>query len=147
MRDRFTGLGTLLKLKPHGESFLTLADFSTINIPSSGTSLDISEPSPQPSPLPSLLPPRSNQIRALVGYGDLNRRGWNGDVGFSYDVTEGIFQNQVVQISYNGSCCGIGLEYRRFELGTIRVENQFRVVLLIANIGSAGNLRRQEKIY
>lgn len=147
VRDRFTGLGTLLKLKPRGESFITLADFSTINIPSTGTSLDISEPSPQPSPQPSLLPPRSNQIRALVGYGDLNRRGWNGDVGFSYDITQGIFQNQVVQVSYNGSCCGIGLEYRRFELGTIRVENQFRIVLLIANIGSAGNLRRQEKIY
>jgi LPS-assembly protein len=146
-RGQFTALGVLLKLKPRGESFLTLADFSTINIPSSGTLLDTSEPSPQPSPLPLLLPPRSNQIRALVGYGDLNRRGWNGDVGFSYDVTEGIFQNQVVQVSYNGSCCGIGLEYRRFELGNIRVENQFRIVLLIANIGSAGNLRRQEKIY
>jgi hypothetical protein len=29
----------------------------------------------------------------------------------------------------------------------VRVENQYRIVLLIANIGSAGNLRRQEKIF
>jgi LPS-assembly protein len=143
VRGKFTGIGTLLKLKPYHDSFITLGNFSTINIPSSSTLL----PPPNPSHSPPLLPPRSNQIRALVGYGDLNRPGWNADVGVSYDVTENIFQNQVAQLSYNGSCCGIGLEYRRFELGNVRVENQFRIVFLIANIGSAGNLRRQEKIF
>jgi hypothetical protein len=29
----------------------------------------------------------------------------------------------------------------------VRSENQYRIVLLIANLGSAGNLRRQEKIF
>jgi LPS-assembly protein len=86
-------------------------------------------------------------VRALVGYGDLNRQGFNTAVGFSYDVTQKAFQNQVIQLSYNGSCCGIGFEYRRLSLGNVRVENQFRIVLLIANIGSAGNLRRQEKVF
>ena len=38
-------------------------------------------------------------------------------------------------------------EYRRISLGTVRSENQYRIVLLIANLGSAGNLRRQEKIF
>ena len=49
--------------------------------------------------------------------------------------------------SYNGSCCGLALEYRRIALGAIRSENQFRVAFLIANIGTAGNLRRQEKLF
>jgi len=56
-------------------------------------------------------------------------------------------QNQLAQVSYNGSCCGIAFEYRRLALGTIRTENQFRLALIIANIGTFGNLRRQEKIF
>ena len=89
----------------------------------------------------------SNQVRALAGYGDLNRPGWNVTFGASYDFTLGAFQNQMAQISYNGSCCGIGFEYRRFSFGTIRNENQYRIVFRIANLGSVGNLRRQEKIF
>jgi LPS-assembly protein len=58
-----------------------------------------------------------------------------------------VFQNQIVQVGYNGSCCGIGFEFRRFSFGTIRNENQYSVVFRIANLGSAGNLRKQEKIF
>jgi len=50
-------------------------------------------------------------------------------------------------VSYNGHCCGLGFEYRRLALGTVRSENQFRVALLIANLGTFGSLRRQEKIF
>jgi LPS-assembly protein len=135
-RGRFTALGSLLKLKPYRESFITLADFSVVNLPLSG-----------PTPPGTTFEPRSNQVRALVGYGDLNRPGFNGAIGLAYDVTQHTFQNQLVQFSYNGSCCGIGFEYRRFALGNVRIENQYRIVILIANIGSAGNLRRQEKIF
>jgi LPS-assembly protein len=39
------------------------------------------------------------------------------------------------------------VEYRRLSLGEIRTENQFRVSINIANIGTFGNLRREEKIY
>ena len=134
-RGQITGIGTLLKLKPFRESFLTLADFSTINIPPTSPSN------------PNIFQPRSNQVRALVGYGDLNRRGWNTAFGMSYDVTQRVFQNQLAQLSYNGSCCGIGFEYRRLTLGNVRSENQYRLVLLIANIGSVGNVRRQDKIF
>jgi LPS-assembly protein len=56
-------------------------------------------------------------------------------------------QNQFVEVSYNGSCCGLSLEYLRISLGEIRTENQFRVSLNIANIGTIGNLRHEEKIF
>jgi LPS-assembly protein len=134
-RGRADAFGTLLKVRPYRESFITVAEFSVLNLP------------PAASSSSTAFLPRSNQIRALVGYGDLNRQGFNTAVGFSYDVTQKAFQNQVVQLSYNGTCCGIGLEYRRLSLGNVRVDNQFRIVLLIANIGSAGNLRRQEKVF
>jgi LPS-assembly protein len=134
-RRQLKSIGTLLKLKPYKDSFLTLAHFSTQNLPTN------------PEPPPPNFEQRSNQVRALIGYGDLTRHGWNATFGASYDVTQQDFQNQIVQVNYNGSCCGFGVEYRRLSLGSIRNENQFRIVLLIANLGSAGNLRRTEKVF
>ena len=72
-RNRLTAIGTLLKLKPYKESFLTLAHFSTLNLPLN------------PSPPPANFEQHSNQLRALAGYGEPNRRGWNVMFGASYD--------------------------------------------------------------
>ena len=127
VRHKLTSAGTLLKLRPYNNFNFTVAHFSIDNT--------------------TVLQPLANQIRAQVGYGDLNRRGWNAMLGFSYDVKQGILQNQVAQVSYNGSCCGIALEYRRLAIPPVRTENQFRVALTIANIGTFGNLRRQEKLF
>jgi LPS-assembly protein len=134
-RGRITAIGTLLKLKPYKESFVTLAHFSTLNLPEN------------PSPPPLNFEPRSNQVRTLFGYGDMNRTGWSTTFGASYDFAQNAFQNQIAEISYNGSCCGVGFEYRKFSFGQIRNENQFEGVFRIANLGSLGNLRRQEKIF
>ncbi len=134
-RNRLTAIGTLLKLKPYKESFITLAHFYTLNLPVN------------PNPIPANFEQHSNQVRTLFGYGDQNRRGWNVMLGASYDFNLNEFQNQIFEAGYNSSCCGIGFEYRRFSFGTIRNENQYSVVIRIANIGSAGNMRRQEKIF
>lgn len=135
VRNRLSAIGTLLKLKPYKESFLTLAHFSTLNLPVN------------PAPPPLNFEQRSNQVRALIGYGDVNRRGWNASFGASYDITQQTFQNQLAQVNYNSSCCGIGFEVRRFSFGTIRNENLYMAVFRIANLGSVGNLRRQERIF
>lgn len=126
-QGRATVLGTLVKVRPWRESFFTLAQFAIRGDP--------------------VLQPRANQIRAQAGWGELNRKGWNAAFSFSYDARQELFQNQVAQISYNGSCCGLAFEYRRLALGPVRTENQFRVSLLIANIGTFGNLRRRERIF
>jgi LPS-assembly protein len=133
--NRTTAIGTLLKLRPYKQSFITLAHFSLLNLP-------LNPPSPPPN-----FRQRSNQVRTLFGYGESNRRGWNVTFGASYDFSQSVFQNQIAEATYNGSCCGIGFEYRRFSFGTIRNENQYSVVIRIANLGSLGNLRRQEKIF
>lgn len=140
-RGQMTAIGSLVKIRPYKKSFFTLAHFSTINIPPFSPPI-----SPTIPPL-SAFEPYSNQIRALFGYGDSTRPGWNTDFGFSYDISQQLFQNQVAQISYNGSCCGIGFEYRRLALGPVRNENEFGLVFRIANIGSFGNVRRQESIF
>jgi len=125
--QKITAIGTLVKVKPYSEFFATVAHFRFQADPA--------------------LQPLSNQVRALFGYGSLNRKGFNATAGISYDVTNGVLQNQIAQINYNGGCCGIALEYRRINLGPVRTENQFRVAFIIANLGTFGNLRRQEKIF
>jgi LPS-assembly protein len=125
--EKITAIGSLIKVKPYSEFFATVAHFRFQADPA--------------------LQPLSNQVRALFGYGSLNRKGFNATAGISYDVTNGVLQNQIAQINYNGGCCGIALEYRRINLGPVRTENQFRVAFIIANLGTFGNLRRQEKIF
>jgi LPS-assembly protein len=125
--EKLTTIGTLLKIKPFSQYFVTVAHFR----------LDANP----------ILQPLSNQVRALFGYGSLNGKGVSAAAGISYDLTNSTLQNQLLQVSYNGSCCGLALEYRRIALGQVRTENQFRVAFIIANIGTFGNLRRQEKIY
>jgi LPS-assembly protein len=125
--EKLTTVGTLLKLKPFGKFFATVAHFRLDADP--------------------ILQPLSNQVRTLFGYGSVNGKGFSAAAGISYDLTNNALQNQLMQVSYNGSCCGVALEYRRIALGQVRTENQFRVAFIIANIGTFGNLRRQEKIY
>jgi LPS-assembly protein len=124
---KITVIGTLVKIKPYREFFATVAHFRL-----------------QANPI---LQPLSNQVRVLMGYGSETRRGFNLTTGISYDFTNSALQNQVIQISYNGKCCGLALEYRRSELGQVQTDNQFRVAFIIANIGTFGNLRHQEKIF
>ena len=126
-----------MKWKPYREYFLTVAHFSVVNLPT-----------PVIDNPPNFdFEPRSNQVRTLIGYGDLTRRGFNSTFGVSYDLSRGSFQNQIAEVGYNGSCCGLGFEYRRFSFGSIRSENQYLIVFRIANLGSLGTLRRPEKIF
>ncbi|MGB6595800.1 MAG: LPS assembly protein LptD [Candidatus Acidiferrum sp.] len=140
--QRLVTVGTLLKVKPYSEFFSTIAFFRLNDNPVAADLLMPPPPNFQP-----FSQPLSNQVRALIGYGNLTRKGFNFTTGISYDFTDKILQNQLVQISYNGSCCGLALEYRRIDLGTVRTENRFTATFIIANIGSFGNLRRQERIF
>jgi LPS-assembly protein len=124
--QRLVTVGTLLKIKPYREFFSTVAYFRLTDNPEQ---------------------PPSDQVRALLGYGNLTRKGFNFTTGVSYDFTNQTLQSQLVQVSYNGGCCGLALEYRRINLGQVRTENRFSATFIIANIGSFGNLRRQDKIF
>jgi len=140
--QRLVTIGTLLKVKPYREFFVTTAFFRLNDNPV------LSDLPLQPPPvLPLFQQPLSSQIRALAGYGSETRKGFNLITGAGYDFENKTLQNQIVQLSYNGNCCGLAVEYRRINLGQVRAENQFRIAFIIANIGTFGNLRHQEKIF
>jgi len=96
---------------------------------------------------PSPQPVSFNQFRLLLGYGHSNKRGFSAATNLGFDATQGFLQYSTIQTSYNWDCCGVSLEYRRFALGSVRNENQFRFSFALANVGAFGNLTRQQKLF
>jgi LPS-assembly protein len=90
---------------------------------------------------------RFHQFRISTAYGTPNKRGFSGAASLGFDANLGFLQFGAVQSTYNWDCCGISVEFRRFSLGNVRNENQYRFMFSLANIGGFGNLRRQERLY
>lgn len=96
---------------------------------------------------PSCVPPLFDQLRAQLGYGSPTKRGWSAAANIGFDREFNLLQYSAAQTSYNWDCCGLSFEYRRFSLGSVRNENQYRFAFTLANIGSFGNLKRQERLF
>ena len=92
-------------------------------------------------------PSRFNQYSLWGGYGNPRKTGFTAAASMGFNVESQSFQSLSVEGTYNWDCCGITMEYRRLALGPLRNENQYRFVFSLANVGSFGNLRRQERVY
>ncbi len=123
----------------HGPYGLSLTDFF-INR-TAGLSTPVT-PSGNLASLPSF-----HLLRAVASFGDTNRRGLSGAFGTDYNFTQRRALQAVSQVSYNFGCFALDFEFRRFSLGTIRRENQFRIALSLANVGTFGNLKPRERLY
>jgi len=88
-----------------------------------------------------------NQFRVLAGYGHTNKPGLSTAVNIGFDQDLGQLQYAAAQVSYNWDCCGLNVELRRFNLTSVRNENQYRFTFALANLGSLGNLRRTERLF
>lgn len=102
------------------------------------------------TPVTSALGPQPlvfNQFRYLVGYGHPNKRGLSAGFSMGYDTNLGFLQTVAAQSSYNWDCCGISVEYRHINVPGVNVEDRYSFAFTLANIGSAGNMRRQERLY
>ncbi len=109
-----------------------------------------------------------NQLRFLLGYGNPAKPGLSvaGNIGLDLkslygasstalvngvatttNVYPALTQYTALQTSYNWNCCGVAFEYRKFNLGTIRNDPGYRFNFTLANIGTAGNLRRAERLF
>ena len=110
-----------------------------------------------------------NQLRVLLGYGSPVKPGLSLaantglDLKSLYGATStstsssgvvtsstafpALLQYATLQGNYNWNCCGFSVEYRKFELGSVRNEGSYRFNFTLANIGTAGNLRRSERLF
>jgi LPS-assembly protein len=96
-------------------------------------------------PNPLLAPP-ANQFRTTFGYGDPNRKGWNAAFSMVYDYRLAQLNFGVAQATYNTDCCGLSFQLRTLNFGT-RNETVPLVSFSIANIGSVGTLKKQERLF
>jgi LPS-assembly protein len=110
-----------------------------------------------------------NQLRLLVGFGSPVKPGLSlaGNAGLdlkslygetstttgtnglvsSNTVYPALLQYATAQAAYNWNCCGLSIEYRKFELGSVRNEGTYKFNFTLANIATVGNLRRAERLF
>jgi len=93
-----------------------------------------------------LLTPYADQYHFTVGLGDSQHRGWSAASSVAYDVRQDKLLYETLQVTYNTDCCGFSAEYRRINVG-LRDETQFFVAFAIANVGTFGTLKKQDRLF
>jgi LPS-assembly protein len=91
-----------------------------------------------------------NQLRLLLGYGSPTKAGLGiaANVGLDLNAGDsGLVQYGALQGSYNWDCCGLSVEVRKYELGSVRNETVEKFNFTLSNIGTAGNLRRAASLF
>ncbi len=102
------------------------------------------------TPLPASQTPslvNYNQMQLLFGYGALTKPGLSAAANGGLDLNLHSLEYAGVQATYNFDCCGFTVEYRRFQLGSIRDESQESFSFTLAGVGTAGNLKRAERLF
>ena len=94
----------------------------------------------------SAITPPADQFRGRVAYGDPNHKGWSAGAVSVYDYRQAKILYTTLQVTYNTDCCGFSVEYHRYNIG-IRDEGQWRAAFVIANIGTFGTLRKQDRLF
>ena len=71
---------------------------------------------------------------------------WSGYYAFNYDVKDSKFLNQAIIAHYNTQCCGIAVEYQKFNFGIrgntfgVPKDHRFNLSFTLAGIGTFSDL-------
>jgi LPS-assembly protein len=87
-----------------------------------------------------------DQIGGTIAFGNQFRKGFNVAANFAYDIHRALFQGSTAQVYYNKDCYGLSFEFAQFNIGA-RHESRVRFSFTLKNIGSFGNIRRQERVF
>jgi len=93
------------------------------------------------------LGPGALNLATGAAFALLGASGLSAAASAGLDLQLDTVQYGAVQTNYNWDCCGVSIEYRRFSLGSARNENQYRFNFTLAGVGTAGNLRRAERLF
>jgi LPS-assembly protein len=87
------------------------------------------------------------QMRFWVGFRDPTKVGFSAATNAGIDLDLGTVQYGAIQTAYNWNCCGVSIEYRKYELGSARNDNGYKFNFTLANIGSAGNIKHSDQVF
>jgi LPS-assembly protein len=96
--------------------------------------------------LDPLLTARANQYNFRAGFGDANKRGLSAAVNAVYDFHQHFLAFFTTQATYNTDCCGFSVEYGRWHFG-LRDETRVTFSFAIANVGTFGSLKRNDRLF
>jgi LPS-assembly protein len=142
---RFTSSNTFLDV--HEGKIFGGFSYARLNAPGRSYTEIINPVYNQTTGLTSSATSDFSQMRVLFGYGTPSQPGLSAAASTGIDLNLGSAQYITIQTSYNWNCCGISAEYRKYNLGTVRDEDGYRFNFTLANIGTAGNLRRAESLF
>jgi LPS-assembly protein len=142
---KFTRNNTFLDL--HEGKFFGGFSYARLNAPGRFYTEVIDTTTSQTTGLTSSAISNFSQMRVLLGYGTPSQAGLSAAASAGIDLNLGNAQYITLQTSYNWNCCGLSVEYRKYDLGTVRDEGAYRFNFTLANIGTAGNLRRAESLF
>jgi LPS-assembly protein len=95
----------------------------------------------------ALQTPAANQFHFRTGFGDANHRGFNAVTDVAYDYRNGVLQYIFSTVTYNTDCCGITAQLRFANFGVRPPVPEIRIAFAVANIGTFGTLRRQDRMF
>jgi LPS-assembly protein len=142
---KFTSSNTFLDL--HEGKIFGGFSYARLNAPGRTYTEDINITTNQVTGLTSSAISNFSQMRVLFGYGKPSEPGLSAAGSAGIDLNVGSAQYMTVQTNYNWNCCGLSVEYRKYDLGTIRDEGAYSFNFTLANIGTAGNLRRAASLF
>ena len=91
---------------------------------------------------------KSQQVQPYLAIGKQSGNGFNLAANGGYDFVLDQFQYAGVQATYNWNCCGLTFGYRRFDLGSIRGDdNQWLYSFTLANFGSVPGISRSKSVF
>ena len=93
-----------------------------------------------------LLTAAANQYHGRIGFGDPQHRGWNAGMDITYDYKLGRLDYAISQVTYNTDCCGFSVQFRRINFG-LRDENLYEFAFALANLGSVGSLKKNDRMF
>jgi LPS-assembly protein len=142
---KFTSSNTFLDL--HEGRIFGGISYSSLNAPGKTYSEVIDTTTNQVTGLTASAISDFSQMRLLFGYGKPSEPGLSAAVSAGIDLHVVSAQYVTVQTNYNWNCCGLAVEYRKYNLGTIRDEGAYSFNFTLANIGTAGNIRRAASLF
>jgi len=128
----------------HEGNFFTGFSYAYLNAPGRFRSVIINPVTNLVTGITSSATSNFSQMRILAGYGQPTHPGLSAAASAGIDLNLGTAQYITLQATYNWNCCGLSVEYN---LGTVRDEGAYRFNFTLANIGTAGNLRRAEALF
>jgi LPS-assembly protein len=98
-------------------------------------------PAPIAPAIPFTLVPTFNLLDVVASYSNLLHKRLSEGFRLDYNLSQGIAEDAVAQVSYNFGCFALNAQYERYNLGAIRNENLFRLSISLGNIGTFGSLK------